>query len=154
MTDFADIMTRYLAEREIHTARAVQMFADNKAILLPLLESQGVATVELEFDGAADNGQFYAPSLWGADGAPMDCPAIEVEVGSLPDRGEVTRRTLPLEQALDHFGYDALETNHPGWEINEGASGTFRIDVAERSITLVCSLRTSLYHETDIGGEA
>ncbi|HMT45211.1 MAG TPA: hypothetical protein PKA59_11690 [Chakrabartia sp.] len=154
MTNFADMMTRYIAERDIHIARARQMLFDNKAILLPLLDSLGVATVELEFDGAADSGQFDSPSLWGLDGTQMACPNVEVEVGSLPDRGEVMQRTLPLEQALDHFAYDALETNHPGWEINEGASGTLRIDVAARTISLECSLRTSHYDESEIGGEA
>lgn len=41
-----------------------------------------------------------------------------------------------LYQELEAFAYDALEDNHPGWEINEGSHGTITINVKERKAVL------------------
>ena len=41
---------------------------------------------------------------------------------------------MSLEAAIETLVYDYLETTHPGWEINDGAFGTFVFDVAERTI--------------------
>ena len=41
------------------------------------------------------------------------CDACDIEV------------MKPLEEVIEEFCYDALETHHGGWEINEGANGEF-----------------------------
>ena len=46
-----------------------------------------------------------------------------------------------LNGALESLGYLALERHHPGWEINDGASGALMIDVGTATFTLECSLR-------------
>ena len=60
----------------------------------------------------------------------------------------------PICEALTDLAYEALEVHHHGWEINEGAFGTFRIDVAENTMTLCCNVRTAEYFEDEIAGEA
>ena len=65
----------------------------------------------------------------------------------------IMRKSMPLAEALETLAYDALEVHHPGWEINEGAYGIFRIEVEEGTMALCCSLRATEYFETEIGGE-
>ena len=48
---------------------------------------------------------------------------------------------LHVREALEQLTYLALERHHPGWEINDGASGELVIDVAEATFVLDCSLR-------------
>ena len=43
---------------------------------------------------------------------------------------------LSLKEAVEYFCWDTLEDRHGGWEINEGGSGEFVLDVATRTITL------------------
>jgi len=43
---------------------------------------------------------------------------------------------INLEAAIETLAYEYLEDTHPGWEINDGAFGTFVFSVSERSITL------------------
>jgi hypothetical protein len=40
--------------------------------------------------------------------------------------------TMPLNEAVEQWCYDLLEEHFPGWEINEGSSGTIIIDATER----------------------
>lgn len=47
-----------------------------------------------------------------------------------------------LESALEHFTYQWLEENHPGWEINDGSSGNVIINVAED----ICTLSHEMYY--------
>ena len=65
----------------------------------------------------------------------------------------IMRKSMPLSEALETVAYDALEVHHPGWEINEGAYGLFRIEVEEGTMALCCSLRATEYFETEIWGE-
>lgn len=37
-----------------------------------------------------------------------------------------------LYEELERIAYDLLEDRHPGWEINEGSTGTIEIDVKAR----------------------
>jgi hypothetical protein len=41
-----------------------------------------------------------------------------------------------LESAIEGLAYEYLEDQHPGWEINDGAFGTFVFNVADRTISL------------------
>jgi len=70
--------------------------------------------------------------------------------GNAAAAGEAKQETL--NGALESLGYLALERHHPGWEINDGASGSLTIDVAEASFILECSLRYTGYedHSTEL----
>ena len=54
---------------------------------------------------------------------------------------------MTLQKAIETLAYDYLEDTHPGWEINDGAFGTFLFDIPGRSITLDYRQR---YTEVDI----
>ena len=43
---------------------------------------------------------------------------------------------MAFQDAIETLAYDYLENAHPGWEIDDGAFGTFVFDVPNRSITL------------------
>ena len=46
---------------------------------------------------------------------------------------EISRQ---LYTELEGIAYDVLESNYPGWEINEGSQGTITLDVRARSAAL------------------
>jgi hypothetical protein len=54
---------------------------------------------------------------------------------------------MTFQEAIEILAYDYLEHTHPGWEINDGAFGTFLFKVTDRSITLDYRKR---YTEVDI----
>lgn len=154
MTETSDLMTQFFAERAARDEAAQAMFERNKAALMPILAEAGIAAVEIDYDGMADSGSVDEPVCLSADSIRIDCPGIDVEIEDFDGRGnDIRRETKPLAEALEILVYDALEVHHPGWEINEGAFGTFRIDVTARTMTLGCNLRTCDYHEDEIGEE-
>lgn len=75
-----------------------------------------VATIEAEYNGSGDSGSFESCIALDASGKRVD----------IPD---------PLGDLFqDHFD-SILEDTHAGWEINDGAQGTFRLDVKSGRIT-------------------
>ena len=152
MTETEKWMRQYYADRAAREALALGMFERNKAAIMPLLAQSGIATVELAYDGMCDSGCIEAPICFDAENNVLECPALALEIEEFaPGLPQLTRTSKPLAEALEAVVYDALEVHHPGWEINEGAFGTFRIDVATSTMTLCCSVRTSHYHEDEIG---
>ena len=77
------------------------------------LQDAGVARVLIEYDGCGDSGQIESITFLGGDGRRVDL-STEVELSS---------------GALMELFYDLLETRHPGWENNDGATGEFVWDL-------------------------
>ena len=147
-------MTDYFDKQKTRNARLIQSFQRNKSAILDGLREAKVASVELNYDGMGDSGCLEGATYYSNDNKPIDCSdtkvAIEIfEIGSTM----IMRKSMPLAEALETLAYDALEVHHPGWEINEGAYGIFRIEVEEGTMALCCSLRSTDYTETEIGGE-
>ncbi len=147
-------MTDYFDKQKSRNARLIQSFGRNKPAILDALRAANIASVELNYDGMGDSGCLEAATFYSNDNKPVDCSdakvAIETfEIGS----NMIERKSMPLSEALETVAYDALEVHHPGWEINEGAYGIFRIEVAEGTMSLCCSLRSTDYSETEIGGD-
>ena len=108
----------------------------------------------LSYDGMGDSGCVEHPSYFGIDNQPLAAPTIELEVETIADGNpELAPAVKPICEALTDLAYEALEVHHPGWEINEGTFGTFRIEVAENTMTLCCNVRTAEYFEDEIAGE-
>ena len=147
-------MTDYFDKQKSRSARLSQSFQRNKPAILDALREANIASVELNYDGMGDSGCLEAATYYSNDNKPVDCSdakvAIETfEIGSTM----IMRKSMPLSEALETVAYDALEVHHPGWEINEGAYGLFRIEVEEETMALCCSLRATEYFETEIWGE-
>jgi len=134
----ADFAVRQ-AERQMQVAEEIQQL---KVAILPRLQDAGIARVEIRFDGCGDSGAVEECACLDAAGAGIPCPDVtllEGEADSVDRTG--SREPQSLGQALEQLTYLALERNHPGWEINDGACGELVIDVAEATFVLDCSLR-------------
>lgn len=110
--------------------------------MMQALREAGVKSVEIEFDGYGDSGNIegiaYTPP---ADGkAEVDDSPHEVTDWSQsgPERKV---RNYTLDELVEEVCYSLLGSWHPGWEINEGSYGTFRIDAEADSIALTFNQR-------------
>lgn len=147
-------MTDYFDKQKIRNVRLIQLFKRNKAGILDALREANVGHVELSYEGMGDSGCLEAASFFTKDNKPVESPQGSVAIEAFEFcSGLIERKSMPLPEALETLAYDALEVHHPGWEINEGAYGTFRVEVEEGTITLCNSLRSTDYTETEIGGD-
>lgn len=122
-----------------HTARdhlAEEFVPGNKAALFDALAAAGITSVVVTFDGGGDEGQIEDIDARSGE-EKVDLPLGAVEIATPTwDGTALDRRTLMLGEAIEDLAYAMLRETHPGWEINDGAFGEFRFDVAARSITL------------------
>jgi hypothetical protein len=110
--------------------------SDNKTVLFDALATARIDTVEVTFNGYADEGQIDGAVADG-EGGDTDLHSINVEIARVERGGQiVTRLTLSVKDAIEKLVYDLLEQTYSGWEDNQGAYGDFLFDVAERTITL------------------
>ncbi len=132
-------LTEYFTARQTLADLAAAAQPANKAVLFDVLAKAGITAVVVEFDGAGDAGQIESLAAY-ADERVVALPDAAIafrEPG--PDATGLTDRTCPLAEAVETLAYDLLEQEHDGWEINDGAFGTF--DVADRSIQLAMNAR-------------
>jgi hypothetical protein len=110
--------------------------ADNKTALFDALVRARIDTVEVTFNGYADEGQIDGAVADG-EGGNTDLQSINIEIARVA-RGNLvaTRETISLKDHIEKLVYDLLEQTYSGWENNQGAYGDFLFDVAERTITL------------------
>lgn len=126
----------YLAREAERNARAAELRPANKAALFDALAAADIVTVTVAFDGYGDSGQIESVDARDAYGE-VALPTADIELATPSHEGaEVTRRTLPLAEAIEELCYDLLEEEHGGWENNDGAYGEFAFDVAARTINL------------------
>ena len=110
--------------------------SENKTALFDALATAGIDTVEVKFNGNADEGQIDGAVADG-EGGDTDLQSIHVEIARVEWGNQiVTRQTLSVKDAIEKLVYDLLEQTYSRWENNQGAYGDFLFDVVERSITL------------------
>jgi hypothetical protein len=116
--------------------QCASILSDNKRSLFDVLASARIDTVEVTFNGYADEGQIDGAVADG-EGGDTDLQSIHVEIARV-ERGNqiVTRQTLSVKDAIEKLVYDLLQQTYFGWQDNQGAYGDFLFDVAERTITL------------------
>lgn len=132
----------YAALDAAHRALSAKLHPANKAALFAVLAATGIARVTVAFDGYGDSGQIESIDAVGADGGTMELPATSLAFGRA-QWGEAKPRSeeMTAAEAIERLAYDLLGDAHPGWEINDGAYGSFTFDVAGGTITLDCNLR-------------
>lgn len=112
------------------------ILAENKTALFGALNAARIATVEVTFNGYADDGQIDGIVANG-EGGDADLRLINIEILRVVwDNPVVAREIVALKDAIEKLAYDLLEQTFGGWENNQGAYGDFVFDVAERRITL------------------
>lgn len=131
----------WIAEDAKRRAAFAEQLVTLKRNLFDLLEAQGVVLVTVEFDGCGDSGQIESISAFDEHG---EVAVPEDKLTNAEDDGE------PVKDVIESLAYDLLQSEHGGWENNEGAYGEFRFDVTGRTITLGCNIRISSadYSET------
>ena len=140
----------WIAEDAKRRATFTSQLTTLKASLFDFLEIQGIVLVTVDFDGCGDSGQIegiFAFDEHGEIALPEDKLIVakaDYEAFRLKQDGE------PIKDVIELLAYELLESEHDGWEINEGAYGEFRFDVTDRTIKLACNIRivTDEYSET------
>ncbi len=113
-----------------------------KAADYAALAALGIARIEITYDGSGDGGCIDTVTAYGAAGQ---------IIGMLPEANVIIRvrdtvwneaaqtyqtsfaeRRVSVREAIVHWCYDILEDHFPGWEIDDGSSGTITIDVKKR----------------------
>jgi len=110
--------------------------SENKTALFDALATAGIDTVEVKFNGNADEGQIDGAVADG-EGGDTNLQSIQVEIARVEWGNQiVTRQTLSVKDAIEKLVYDLLQQTYSGWQDNQGAYGDFLFDVAERTIRL------------------
>jgi hypothetical protein len=110
--------------------------AENKTALFDALAGARIDTVEVTFNGYADNGQVDEAVIDG-EGADADLRLVNIEIARVEwGNPVVVRETRSVKDAIEKLVYDLLQQTYGGWENNLGAYRDFLFDVAERTITL------------------
>jgi hypothetical protein len=109
--------------------------AHNKDLLFFALAEAGIHSVTIDYDGSGDSGQIESIEAWNAAKEKIQLPTIRKVRLSSGSR-DYPYTEMNLEAAVEQLAYDYLEDKHPGWEINDGAFGTFVFNVPDRTITL------------------
>lgn len=118
---------------------------DNKDFVFDILEQEGVASFEVEFDGSGDSGQIEAISL-DKELLKRKIKGCKVKNGYRYDpvnktSSPVWESDVSLESLIEGVCYDILEQSFGGWEINDGSYGTFNFDVKKRKASLTMNER-------------
>ena len=140
----------WLAEDAQRRAAFAEELVGLKTSLFDLLEEHGIVLVTVDFDGCGDSGQIEGIFAFDEHGE-VAVPDNKLALATL-DFEPITapREAKLVKDVIETLAYDLLQSEHGGWENNEGAYGEFRFDVADRTITLGCNIRlsSSEYSET------
>jgi hypothetical protein len=132
----------YVAMEASHRSLSASLRPANKSDLFAILAGAGIARVTVEFDGCGDSGQIESVEAVSLAGAPCPLPATSLSIRkAVCGASEPQHHDMTVSDAVETFAYDLLGDTHQGWEINDGAYGTFVFDVATGAITLDCNLR-------------
>lgn len=92
--------------------------------------------------GRGDSGQIESVDAVGIDGTVRALPATSIAIRRAQwGEAEPRNEEMTVTDAIERLAYDLLGDAHPGWEVNDGAYGSFTFDVAGGTITLDCNLR-------------
>lgn len=121
----------------------------NKPLLFGALSAYDITKVEVEFDGCGDSGNMEEARFYRGHGEnAKEVPADDKFSDNLVDGALIsdettwnekkqewvyTTRTPTISELVEQICYDLLESNHGGWEINEGSFGTFVFKVGKSS---------------------
>jgi hypothetical protein len=143
-----------IAAYEAKQTRFNQLMAEtlphNKQVIFDALAAAGIDHVEVEFDGYGDEGSFQGTRAFKEDNEETALPVHEITLKRLVfDTGMIEESISTPSAAIEDMVNDFLEATHSGWEDGEGAFGTFRLTLNDRSIRLEYNERfvDTTYHE-------
>ena len=114
----------------------------NKAADYASLAALGIAKIEVIYDGCGDSGCIEEATAYDEAGhviETMPDTLVTITVRDTVWNADTNRcesrfieQQVPPWEAIKHWYYDILEDHFPGWEIDDGSSGTITIDVKKR----------------------
>lgn len=124
-----------------------EVYKANKDLVFDILSAIGIKSFVVVFDGGGDSGQVEeAGDFKPANKAkkvekllaePVNGARIsEGTRWSSAGHEEIWKDNPTLEEMISSVCYEALESSHGGWEINEGSYGEFLFDVENRKVEL------------------
>ena len=137
MSDFAQTYQKYLALLN-------ECIATNKTAVFTALEAARITSVQVDFDGEGDTGDITCVAALIGETS-VDLPELRVQTVTAHYGAETIHRenTESLTEAITHVCLDVLSAIADGWQNNDGATGTFMLDVARRTIHLKLGQRFS-----------
>uniref|UniRef100_UPI0008108719 DUF6878 family protein n=1 Tax=Acinetobacter baumannii TaxID=470 RepID=UPI0008108719 len=115
----------WLQRDQEFTRLCKSVLAENKTSLFDALAGARIDSVEVMFNGYADEGQSDGAVADG-EGGDTDLQSIHVEIARVEWGNQiVTRQTLSVKDAIEKLVHDILEQTYSGWENNQGAYGDF-----------------------------
>jgi hypothetical protein len=115
----------------------------NKAAVIDALAAAGITSAVVVFDGYGDEGQVESIEARVGE-TTVQLPVTSIVMLDADENGTTSsEREMPLNEAIENLCYEYLEEAHGGWEVNDGAYGTFAFTVADGSVVLDFNLRLS-----------
>ena len=115
------------------------VYFDNLQRILPVLRAQQVKQVIAPFDGYGDSGSIddvgFDPEI-AADSINVTILRGTQQLDNNEWVPVYEDQQVNLSSAIEDLIYEYLEETSPGWEINDGSFGEFRIDVDKGSVFL------------------
>jgi hypothetical protein len=124
-----------IAAYDKHAQSLAEANTANKQAVFTALKAAGIATVNVQFNGAGDSGQIEEITAC-ADGTAVALPEAEVEMRHASWDGAPTNRKMSLREAIEELCFDYLSQEHGGWEIDDGGQGEFTFRCEDSSIDL------------------
>jgi hypothetical protein len=115
----------------------------NKATVMNTLAAAGITSAVVVFDGYGDEGQVESIEARVGE-TTVQLPVTSIVMLDADENGTTSsEREMPLNEAIENLCYGYLEEAHGGWEVNDGAYGTFTFTVADGSVVLDFNQRFS-----------
>jgi len=106
------------------------------------MRKHNISKAAVEYCGSGDDGGIQDMYLYKDDGKDADFPSDELEFTKFTTSwktnkwyDEESKIKLPFRKALEQHCYDLIQSEHAGWENNDGGSGVFEFDVAANKIS-------------------
>lgn len=153
-------MIKMASEKQAHESALKY----NRPVITAALREAGITFVQIDFDGADDNGALLDPRYTKSERVEVDAagvvsgaewckhpdgPDVAVLVVLVSPHIAIVKETKPITTAISTFAWYFLEAYHPGWENNGGASGFVWIDPRRDKAGLNISCRVIAYEDFD-----
>lgn len=136
-------LSKILSGLQQQKVNAQSRLVANRKHIQRALKRLGATKVVVSYSGCGDSGQIDSVEIFKGDLALKPVKKIRV-LTSMSRFDHASSRwidseknkSVPVQEALETLVYDWLESEHGGWENNDGASGECTIDVEGDSFLL------------------
>jgi len=169
MTDPIDTLADLFKSIMDRKAGAPTRIVANKMAIIKVLKENYLGGARATYSGSCDSGQiddvrFWPGNITVADALNPDArilkensgiPDVSLQVLKAKDRWNnpgvpESLQTVTLTEAIEELLYDWLESNHGGWENNDGADGHMDLNVETGEVTFTHNINvTSQETETE-----